>query len=552
MISLAKYKAEHKQKLYSYIAGVLSGGIVANRWIIAACKHSKKWLGKRSKYYLNEKELDRFLTFLYYTNIMIAGEYRQAYLEPWQMWVVGIGKFLYRKVDDLPKHREVTLFVSRKNAKTTLMALLALYDLLTNRKAEAYALASNQNQSNICLNISQDIARNSPKLKERFDIRVSKILNPRNEGVLKSLIGNPLRLDGLNPSIAIIDEAGAVDDYVALKKVMTTGMVARPYAQAWTISTANVSLTNGFYEHIQLGKRVVAGKVDLPEQFFAIYALDDYEKEWNDPKAWMKVCPMMGVTISPQKYEEELQMSQLRASEKTHFLIKNLNEFISGTDKFLPDAVYIKAAREKPQFKEGAVSYIGVDLSATRDLAAISLLQVDENNIYHFDRKIYMPNNPEKMIRRDGISLHEWVKEGYIVQFDSDVVDYEFVARDIIEWTQKYLVSTVNIDPWNSAQIKYILAEHGIFYQDARQTTMYMNTPVKLLEVAFHEERVRTGRSPVVRWMYNNVELITDSTGSVKFSKKNKTEAVDVCIADVNAVYGWYKENIDDTALRIA
>ena len=547
MQSIANYKRNHHRKIKQYIDGVLSGKIIANQWIVGAVKQSKEWLSPNSKYYLNKPEFDRFLTFIYYTNIKIKGRYQRTELQPFQMWLVAIGRFLYVKKTKLPKHEEVTFFVSRKNAKTTLMSLLGLYDLINDDEPEVYSLASSQDQAGICLRTAQKIVEKSPKLRQRFNVTLSQIKNPSNFGVFKSLIGNETKLDGPEPSLAIVDEAGAVKDYVSLKGAMTSGQVAKPGAQTWTISTANVSLTNGFYEHIQLGKKVALGEVDLPEQFFAIYALDDYEQEWNNPDAWKKVCPMIDISIPQARYANQLKLAQYRTSEKINFTIKNLNEFVSGASQFLPDSVYIKNAVSST-FIEGALSYVGVDLSATRDLSAISLLQVDEEGNYNFERKIYMPNNDEKLNRRDGIDLRPWIKDGHIIQMGMERIDYEMVAADIAEWCSKYMVSTVNIDPWNSTQLKTYLAKHGIFYQDAKQTIQYMNTPIKLLEVAFHDGRVRTGQNPAVRWMYNNVELISDATGSVKFTKKNKTEAVDVCIADVNAIYGWYKENLNETS----
>jgi len=152
-------------------------------------------------------------------------------LEPFQiLFICAIYGFRLKK--DLSKRMvtDVILFIPRKAGKSTLTAIIALYELLCGEKgAEVFTLATNREQATIVFDAAKGFIENMPsQLSSLFNVskyEVKKIGD--TQSMFKALSRDTKKTgDGKNPSCVIIDEAAQITDRNAIE-VLHSGMVAR-------------------------------------------------------------------------------------------------------------------------------------------------------------------------------------------------------------------------------------------------------------------------------------------------------------------------------------
>ena len=137
----------------------------------------------------------------------------------------------------------IVIVMPRKNGKTTLLAGIALYRLLTSEGApEILLAASSDKQAGRLFDASSSFVRRSPKLSQLLRVRdyVGEIVREDGRGVVRRMSSDPARLYGFNPSLVVCDELAQWQSrslenaYAAL----TSGGGARTRPQLFAITTA--------------------------------------------------------------------------------------------------------------------------------------------------------------------------------------------------------------------------------------------------------------------------------------------------------------------------
>ena len=125
--------------------------------------------------------------------------------------------------------------------------------------------------------------------------------------------------------------------------------------------------------------------------FIAIYSLDDKD-DWTDKDNWVKCTPNLNVTVTSKYIKEQVQSAINNPSEEVGVKTKTLNLWCDVADVWLPESYIVKASKDihLEDFRD-CECYIGVDLSATSDLTAVSYL-IEKDNIYYFKTDYYYQN----------------------------------------------------------------------------------------------------------------------------------------------------------------
>src|SRR5215212_6067894 len=131
--------------------------------------------------------------------------------------------------------RELLVTMPRGNGKTSLLAALGLFKLLSTRDPEIYCCAASRDQARLLLDIAKRMIRGSADLEQRITSRYSELR--ANGGYLKVIASDAPLAHGLTPSFVIVDELHAHRDG-ELYLAMATSLLKRPDAQLVTISTA--------------------------------------------------------------------------------------------------------------------------------------------------------------------------------------------------------------------------------------------------------------------------------------------------------------------------
>jgi phage terminase large subunit-like protein len=134
-----------------------------------------------------------------------TGAKQPLLLRPWQMALVS-------SVFDAPRPRLAMWSLPRGQGKSSVCAALALYGLHGDSEegASVVVVASDERQARIVFNTAVRMTELSKPLSQRCQMFQDRIYVPRTGSTLQVLPADPHRLEGLDPSMAIIDEIGVV------------------------------------------------------------------------------------------------------------------------------------------------------------------------------------------------------------------------------------------------------------------------------------------------------------------------------------------------------
>jgi phage terminase large subunit-like protein len=546
---IEKYISEQNAKVEAYIQGVNNGTIIANKWIKLAVKRYQKDI-KRKDLVLRPDKVDHVYTFFCLLRINIKNEYKQFDLLPYQAFIIK-NLFLFYYKDGRRRYRYSFIFISRKSGKTVFAVALDLYLLVGDgvKDPQCLLLASTREQATIALEYAKSISKNSPILKsveiQRYQLKFDY---DDSRGMLKTLASNAERLDGYSPSGAILDEIHSYPDD-SLFKVIKSGILARQNPMILLISTAGFMIDSFCFEMVETGKNVLKGTIVDDSFFFMLFTLDDTD-DWKKPENWIKSNPGIGSTIDIKDLKIEYNQAVNRPSELSNFKTKNLNLFVETSDQWIEENVLMAAYQDIDIDLSGRKCYGAFDLSSTRDLVALTLL-FDVDGFFYALFYFFLPNNPDKRLRKGGISLAQWIDKHYIIESTTKTLDYDLVFDYIEKLSKFYNIESITFDPFNSALLVPKIEELGINCRHFRQTAMQFNFPLKFMEKQFYDENLVIGKNPVARWNFRNAVLYVDGNGNIKIVKNKSLDSVDGAVSLGMSFDGWISDNLDVERLGI-
>lgn len=318
-----------------------------------------------------------FASCLQHTKGVMAG--KPVILEPFQIFFLcAIYGFRSKKDHSRRMVTDVILFIPRKAGKSTLTAVIGLYELVCGEPgAEVFTLATNREQASIVFNSAKGFVESMPpELKPLFNPTKYEIQKTGDsQTTFKALSRDTKKTgDGKNPSCVIVDEAAQIVDRNSIE-VLHSGMVARANPLRIYITTASFTKETKFYEDMDLFESMLNGEAtDNPRWFGLLYGLDPQD-DWKDSSTWAKANPMHGITVFQEAIEQRAEEAKHKPATLNEFLCKTLNVFVSANTAWLdrahwdnPDCL-IKEAREPESV------FVGFDLAATRDLNACCFLK---------------------------------------------------------------------------------------------------------------------------------------------------------------------------------
>ena len=176
-------------------------------------------------------------------------------LEPFQVLLLcGIYGFRYKKDHEKRMTTDVIVFIPRKAGKSTLTAVIGLYELAFNEGgAEVFTLATNREQASIVFDAARSMIESMPdEIKSWYRVSKYEIGKSNDSQTMFRALSrdNKKSGDGKNASCVIIDEAAQIVDRNSIE-VIFSGMVARKNPLRIYITTASFSKDTKFYEDLK-------------------------------------------------------------------------------------------------------------------------------------------------------------------------------------------------------------------------------------------------------------------------------------------------------------
>ena len=523
----------------SYITGVMDGSIPACRYVRDAVARFLA-MRKDERFEFRESEVQRVISvFSLIRHFQGSANRKRFILEPWQQFIVAaIYGFWYRGTNQ----RVVTsvyIEMARKQGKTAFAAGLCLYHLIYDHEpaAEVYLAANSRDQAKIAYNFCKNFALGLDKKGKFLNVFRDNITFDATKSKLRVLAADATKLDGPNPSMYLLDEYHAARS-TELKDVLQSGQGMRDNPMSVIITTAGFDKLSPCYEMRTMCAEVLAGVKQDDSLFAIIYTLDDGD-DWKDERVWVKSNPNLGVTVKEKYIREQIQKAMNSASEEVGIKTKNINVWCDAENVWIPDHCIIDAVRPmRLQDFGGEECWVGVDLSSTSDLTAMSFLIPGKDGSINLITKYYIPESALQE-KRFSLTYGGWRRQGYLTVTPGNVTDYQYILNDLCEARSIMNVVKVSYDKWNATQWAIDATDQGFMLEPYSQAIGNFNKPTKELERLILSGKCFIDKNIINRHCFRNVALAVDHNGNIKPSKEHSEKKIDGVIAMIMALGGY-------------
>ena len=524
-----------------YIVDVRKGKTIACAYIKQAIDRFEG-LRARDDIYFDAECVDLAIEFI--SNIkhfLGKSSGKRFILEPWQQFIVANLLGLKWKETGYRVCRETYIQIARKAGKDAFMAALSLYMLVVDGESapEIACLANSRDQARILFEYITKFSKSlDPKGAAIKDFR-NYVKFPANNGVVKVFSADASKLDGLNVSLAVVDEYHEAKDR-KLYDVMKSSMGMRTQPMMVVITTAGFNLESPCHDMYKLSLEVLSG-VKKDDTFFPFLFQLDVDDDIDDEKNWYKCQPNLEVTVSRDFMRGELLKLKNDSTAEVGIKTKTFNMWCTSSMVWVkPEVVVANMEGLKLEDYRGFTGVMGVDLVSVNDLTAISLM------IPLTEKKVFFNWSflPEETYKDHPLKdlFDKFISEGSLILTPGNVTDYDFVANKIREINEIIPVLDVYYDKWNSTQFAITMTEMGFNMVEFSQAIGNYNAATKEFERLMLTNELVVDKSSNFLWQMTCVSLKVDHNGNIKPQKTAwKTQKIDNVISCTTALGGWLK-----------
>lgn len=544
----------------SYVQAVLGGQRPACKWERLACERHRRDLArvaagdpafpfafnpelvdaKTGKTYRPAHRVCHFAELMPHIKGDWAARGERIRLEPWQVFVlvsifgwvhVETGKRRFRKAD---------LYVPRKNAKSTIAAVIGLYMLAVDGEfgAEVYSGATTRDQALEVFRPARLMSNSSPEFRARFGVlvNVSNLAVLDNNSKFEPVIGRPG--DGASPSCAIVDEyhEHATSE---LYDTMATGMGARSQPLLLVITTAGSNIGGPCYSHQVELQKILEGLITDERRWGIVYGIDPGDN-WADPSALMKANPNLGVSIDVESLVADQEEAMRDPRKAAVFKTKRLNVWVTAANPWLDLDALQRAADPSLTLERfrGQQACVGTDLASKNDIASAVWIftrqEADGHTHYYAITRNWLPQATVQ--RPENEHYRAWVEQGHLLQTPGNMIDLRLIQDEIERSAEVCVVGEIAMDAWGSREIAPALQGGGFVVVDVPMTTRNLSEPMKLIAGLVDAGRFHHDGNLASLWMFSNVECLADRNDNI-FPRKAKAEnKIDAAVAAILAV----------------
>jgi phage terminase large subunit-like protein len=540
----------------AYAQDVAAGKIVSCKWHRLACQRHLKDLERSrngampyvwnpalqdlaGKTYRPAERICTFAQLMPHIKGDWAARGQLIKLERWQVFILAsIFGWVHRDTGKR-RFRVADVIVPRKNAKSTLAAVIGLYMLAVDGEfgAEVYSGATSQDQAMEVFRPALLMAKATPRYCQRYGVtpNASNLSVTENNSKFEPVIGKPG--DGASPSCAIVDEYHE-HKTPELFDTMQTGMGARSHPLMLVITTAGSDISGPCYLHQVELQKVLEGTVENDQRFGIVFTIDD-DDDWTSELALKKANPNYGVSVGEEFLQGQQRDAITDPRKQNVFKTKHLDVWVAAASPWLNLYNLQKAGNSllTPDAGRWDGAVIGADLASKQDIASLVALcwkgEGDDREYYAFSRN-YVPD--AALEKPENAHYAAWVNAGHLIATPGSMISLEQIQEDALELAAVTGAQEFAKDPWGGHQMGANLESQGLTVVDIPQQVRYLSDPMKEIEARVDGGKFHHDGNPCYVWQMSNVEVKEDRNENVFPRKARASNKIDAALATIVAM----------------
>jgi phage terminase large subunit-like protein len=392
--------------------------------------------------------------------------------------------------------------LGRGNGKTSMCAVLALYELLAGVDgAQVVVVATDERQASLAFRAAARMVELHPALEARVQVYADQLTVPARGASFQVLPAVPKRLEGLDYTLAIVDEAGRVDTDVY--EVVTLASGKQKASMVLAIGTPGPEL-----EQTVLGRlRTYALDHQDPLVVWREHSAAGFEDHPVDCRhCWELANPALNDFLAEDGLRACLPPKMREASFRRARLCQLADQL---EDAWLPPSAWAACADATRSIPDGAEVVLSFDGSFNGDTTVLTVATVGD---------------------RPHVDLVElWEAAGRQVP----IVDVEAAIRQAC---RRWRVLEIAADPFRWARSLQLLEGEGLPVMEYPQSPGRM-TPAtaRFYEAVVNGALTHSGDSRLARHIGNAV-LREDARGArLAKERRDSPRRIDAAVAAVMA-----------------
>jgi phage terminase large subunit-like protein len=274
-------------------------------------------------------------------------------------------------------------------------------------------------------------------------------------------------------------------------------------------------------EELEYDRAVLNGTVDNLRLFCLLYYCTR-EEAWTDEGLY-KANPLR-IEENYKEIKADRETAKIKTREQAEFLTKNLNIFLESDElnKYI-DISYWKKCRVDNIDFQGKEVVVGLDLSVTTDLTAVSIMYKENNIIYCMSHGFLPEDSLAK--RRENINYKAYEKLGYCDIHEGMTVNYTLVEEYIKNIESKYncTIKAIVTDPYNAKEMVERLEKD---FNIIRLTQTYTNLSpsTKEFRKKVYDGEVKYLKNELLDWNMSNAITTVGKSDDEMLAKQNKNK----------------------------
>ena len=350
------------------------------------------------------------------------------------------------------------------------------------------------------------------------------------------------KLQGLRCKVATVDEwlSGDIREDV-IGAIEQCASKLDDYIIIATSSEGTVRNGSGDTIKMELAD-ILKGEYIAPHVSIFWYKLDNVE-EVSDPDMWVKANPNIGITVTYEVYQQDVERAEKAPATRNDILAKR---FGIPTEGYTYYFTYEETIPHRHKDFWNMPCSLGVDLSQGDDFCAFTFLFPLSDGSFGIKTKSYITELAlTKLLPAMRVKYDTFIREGSLIIMPGTVLDLDQVYDDIdkVIIDNEYDVCAFGYDPYNAKSFveRWILENGPYGVEKVPQGAKTETVPLGELKT-LAEQRMLLFDEEIMSFTMGNCITLEDTNGNRKLLKKRYEHKIDNVSAMLDA-YVAYKAN---------
>lgn len=280
---------------------------------------------------------------------------------------------------------------------------------------------------------------------------------------------------------------------------------------------------------------ILKGDYNAPQTSIWWYKLDSIDEVAN-PAMWPKANPNIGMTVSYDTYQKDVERAEKAPATRNDILAKRFGIPMEGFTYYF---TYEETIPHKKRNFWGLPCSMGGDLSQGDDFCSFTFLFPLGRDDYGVKTRNYISSiTLSKLPGAMRIKYDEFIKEGSLIVLDGTVLDMMEVYDDLDQYIEnsEYDIRSFGFDPYNAKEfVERWSNENGPFgVEKVIQGSKTESVPLGELKKLSEDRKLIFDQS-IMQFTMGNCIVAEDTNGNRKLLKRRYEAKIDAVAALMDA-----------------